>query len=518
MKRNDYKVIVSTHGTGLDVEAITLDWIKTNPVKEIPTVTAPKPKYIQELQSKATDGAENQIDPIAEFNKINTCHDVLIRNNFTKYRNGYLHKDSTSGIPSVYVMDDCKDGIERIYSHGGNDLNDGYAHDAFDCYRLLEFGGNWKTALNWNPEITKANQIAYKKAEEAELTDNGAVDSKVDDDEFSLDKFVLNGQSKMMFEKMSKDTFVFDGIALKGQHTHITARANVGKTALSGWLLRDAIQKCLIDGSKIYYINADDNQRGLATRLEFAEQNGFKVLSPGYNGFESDMVAKLMKKMTDSDTANDVVIILDTITKFVDQMSKTDSRNFMKTVRQFTVKGGTVITLGHANKYNDSEGKPIPAGTADVINECDCAYLLYEISKTSTLKNVLFENTKSRGDVKEKVGFSYNPNKSIPYIEMINSIQRVDSMDDVDMTEVSEMLIANLKKEHDQPAIECVCDCINQGHDLRTKLLEAAYKKLSENPNNKFSQAKLEVLLSDYAGVHWVVRKEEKNAKRYYLI
>ena len=58
-------------------------------------------------------------------------------------------------------MSDCHDGIERIYSHGGDVLNDGYVHDAFDCFRLLLWGGDEKNALKWNAEITKHNQRLY---------------------------------------------------------------------------------------------------------------------------------------------------------------------------------------------------------------------------------------------------------------------------------------------------------------------------------------------------------------------
>ena len=49
-------------------------------------------------------------------------------------------------------------GIERVFSHGGDVLNDGFAHDAFDCMRLLEYGGNFDTALNWSEVITKQNR------------------------------------------------------------------------------------------------------------------------------------------------------------------------------------------------------------------------------------------------------------------------------------------------------------------------------------------------------------------------
>lgn len=46
-------------------------------------------------------------------------------------------------VAAVQFCQQCNDGIERVYSHGGDVLNDDYSHDAFDCYRLLECDGVW---------------------------------------------------------------------------------------------------------------------------------------------------------------------------------------------------------------------------------------------------------------------------------------------------------------------------------------------------------------------------------------
>ena len=59
------------------------------------------------------------------------------------------------------ILRNCADGIERAFSHGGDVLNDGFPHDAFDCYRLLACGGDYAKDLNWNPEITKHNRRLF---------------------------------------------------------------------------------------------------------------------------------------------------------------------------------------------------------------------------------------------------------------------------------------------------------------------------------------------------------------------
>ena len=48
----------------------------------------------------------------------------------------------------VQICKECVDGVERVYSHHGNDpLNDGKPHDSFDCYKILEHNGDETAAL-----------------------------------------------------------------------------------------------------------------------------------------------------------------------------------------------------------------------------------------------------------------------------------------------------------------------------------------------------------------------------------
>lgn len=101
-------------------------------------------------------------DPIREFNQANTVANVLLRNGYKPVgKDRFIRPGSTSKAPGAVIMRNCSDGIERVYSHGGDVLNDGFAHDAFDVFRLLEHGGDNAKALNWNPEITKKNQRLY---------------------------------------------------------------------------------------------------------------------------------------------------------------------------------------------------------------------------------------------------------------------------------------------------------------------------------------------------------------------
>jgi hypothetical protein len=82
--------------------------------------------------------------PIQEFNQSYSVADILIRNGFKPAgKERFIRPGSESKAPGAVIMRNCADGIERVFSHGGDVLNDGFAHDAFDCMRLLEHGGAW---------------------------------------------------------------------------------------------------------------------------------------------------------------------------------------------------------------------------------------------------------------------------------------------------------------------------------------------------------------------------------------
>jgi Protein of unknown function (DUF3987) len=157
---------IDEEGARLDVEQIHADWLSTQPAVE-------EPVFVERTDSYTADCKR---DPIAEFNQAVTVHDVLLRNSYVLVGERYQRPNSCSNTPGVTLCKKMKDGKERIYSHGGDVLNDGFAHDAFDCMLLLECDRDWKKALNWNLDITKHNQMLFMeaKAEQGSVTDFNA--------------------------------------------------------------------------------------------------------------------------------------------------------------------------------------------------------------------------------------------------------------------------------------------------------------------------------------------------------
>jgi hypothetical protein len=473
-----------------------------------PPKTAPR-------QPRQGENIAGMRDPIGEFNQAWGVDAVLTRNGYKPAATDrYIRPGSGSKAPGAVIMRNCADGVERVYSHSGDGLNDGFAHDAFDCSRLLEHGGDWAAALDWDPAITKHNQRLFmqeqaKNAPEPPPQSQGEGSPKPP---FTLTQFSLKGHSNEMEKKMLADKFVLGRIAIYGQATAIYAKPNTGKTLLTLWLLIQAVNAKSIAGTDVFYINADDNYRGLVEKLKLAERHGFEMLAPGHNGFEANLFVAYMQAMIRDKTAHGKIIILDTLKKFADLMDKKTSTNFMNVGREFTANGGTLILLAHTNKNRDGEGKVVFGGTSDIVDDVDCAYTLDEVGSAQGKKSVLFENIKARGDVDTEAGYAYSTAQGQTYEQRLNSIE---SLDKTTAEQAKQERRTNEQMEKDGAVISAILEALEQGHTLKTDLVDDAHR------NGGFSKARVNKVLAAYTGSdygkghRWYIVPGNRNAKTY---
>jgi hypothetical protein len=104
--------------------------------QEPPKVAAQKP-----LEGENLKGFRN---PIQEFNQAYSVESVLLRNGYRQVSpDRFIRPNSSSRAPGVKILRSCKDGLDRAFSFGADDLNDGYGHSAWDTMRLLEYGGQY---------------------------------------------------------------------------------------------------------------------------------------------------------------------------------------------------------------------------------------------------------------------------------------------------------------------------------------------------------------------------------------
>ena len=109
---------------------------------------------------------------------------------------------------------------------------------------------------------------------------------------------------------------------------------------------------------------------------EHAFQHNYSLISTLREGTsDKDVVEALESAITEGEHSNSV-FILDTLKKFVDVNSKQKAPEFYALLRRFTQRGGTVLSLAHANKYNDNEDKIIPDGVMDLVNDADNVAIL----------------------------------------------------------------------------------------------------------------------------------------------
>jgi len=124
-----------------------------------PAYEPPAPATPAKPKAAPTGGERN---PIAEFNEGHSLTALLESHGYQRKGKRYLRPGSESGIPAVTLLTG-QDGRELCYSHGGDALNDGKAHDTFDVYRILACGGDLKRALGWSESINAHNRALRQR-------------------------------------------------------------------------------------------------------------------------------------------------------------------------------------------------------------------------------------------------------------------------------------------------------------------------------------------------------------------
>jgi hypothetical protein len=325
-----------------------------------------------------------------------------------------------------------------------------------------------------------------------------------------LDKFSLKGKRDQLLRDAVEQEFALEPLALMGQATAIFGASNTGKSLTILHLTAYAASLGIIDLTKLYYFNADDSYAGVLEKLEHADEFGYHMIVEGHQGFSADQLPIILDDLIANRQAKGIIIVLDTGKKFVDPMSKREGRKFGKHARRFVLHGGTIIVLAHTNKHMDSEGKPIYAGTTDIVEDFDCAYLLYEVSADvdTATKMVQFENIKNRGKVARQASFRYSIAEGLSYREILDSVERIGQDEVASMKQAAEL-------ESDALVIEAITHFISEGIDTKMALADAAAKR--SGVSKRTALRVLEKYCGDNPDLHrWNFQVYERGAKRYH--
>ncbi len=302
-----------------------------------------------------------------------------------------------------------------------------------------------------------------------------------------LHTYSLRGQTDSLRERSIASQPVLGQVALKGQSTVFYAAPNTGKTLLTLNLLVQAIEAGIVIPNLVFYVNMDDSSEGLLEKALIAEKHGFHMLAGGENNFEPGMLTEKMHQMASNNSARGCFIVIDTLKKLVDLMQKNDCTQFGKIIRSFTQAGGTVIALAHTNKHASMSGKAVHGGTADIIQDFDCSYVMSSNRNSDDTVVVKFENNKKRGNVMQECNYSYSDKKGISYEERFQSVRLMDQ------AEVAEKNFLD-QKTTDSEAIQSITKHIGNSSISKRDLMQKVCR------DTGLSRDKVSKIIDRYAG------------------
>ena len=296
-------------------------------------------------------------------------------------------------------------------------------------------------------------------------------------------------------EQYDDPEWAYENLIIKGHMSVIVAEPNAGKTTI---FMNEVCPKLVQEGYEVIYINADVGQADSKSMVSHAKDNGYRLLLP-------DMKAGLsMNHFVESITwANDNgkafpnhVFIFDTLKKMTDVIVKSHAKELFILLRSMTAKGATIVTLGHTNKYKDTDGNPMYEGTGDVRSDFDeLIYLIPEFHSDGSI-TVSTKPNKIRGKF-EPITFEIDHERNVILSDYVDVSAKVQEKN---------------QKDKDSPTIELITEAIKAGDFTEAKIREHCKK-------HGVGWRTVLGVLSRYKGKIWTLEFAFKNnAKQYFLI
>lgn len=457
---------------------------------------------------KALNLLPGQISPIDEFNKSHPLKDYLLELGYKKFGEKYLHPKSTTGEPGVAILEG------RYFSHHGCDpLGDEHPHDSFDLFVVHKCNGDRDHALKKAGEFETKDGLTI--TEHNQNIFNGELSANETKKSFkTLDDFAISGDQIEELKQMRVGlVYVINHLAALGQITVFHASPNGGKTLYTIYGLLKVIEGEEIKGEDVFYLNCDDNFEGSIEKLEVFRPYQIKMLMPGYNGFESEMLWDILKQMIKDGSCKGKILVLDTLTKFVDNMDHKQQKKFYNLIREFSLCQGTIIILTHQNKNVGENGFRAISGTADLQNNVDVVFGMRNLVKDEQTTTVEFYCTKGRGKVVDRLVWQYK-NTVDNYREKLDSIVILDDDKSLRLSEVRRMKDSF---EQNKDIIDEIMSFLEMGPMNKTPLLDGVRKFVN------VPRKRVDLVLQRHSGTdielfqYWSSEKGDKNSITYEL-
>ncbi len=223
---------------------------------------------------------------------------------------------------------------------------------------------------------------------------------------------------------------IWHQIIFSGQAHVWVAKPNGGKTAVAIQAAADLARS----GHEVFYFQLDSGGPDLKGLYEHAFDHGYSLISTLREGTsDKDIADALESAITDGEHSNSV-FILDTLKKFVDVNSKQKAPEFYALLRRFTQRGGTVLSLAHANKYNDNDDKIIPDGVMDLVNDADNVAILEGIHTPEKLTISTNHSPNAGGKIRAKIEeTSFELDKATYQITPVDFVNTQDEFNRAEM-------------------------------------------------------------------------------------
>lgn len=436
-------------------------------------------------QKQVTDSSDSQHAEISKLiSQLSPDAGSHVLNNVALY----IHQKL--GIKGLTLYHDWRKnasnypGTEKAQEEYASYAEMKYSVDKASIQKLIDGIGN--TATTHTDEQTKClekcDSGVTEEAEPDDVTDNTRPS-------IIFDGISLTGKSDTLKRQLSDQVDVIEKLAILGNLHYFFGAPNTGKTLLTISLLLESIQSGRIKAKNVFYFNLDDPFHDLVKKVEIFEELGVHIIADGHEGFNVSNFTQMLNEIIRHDQAHKIILILDTLKKFVDVMNKSQVREWNKTLRRFTGKGGTVIALAHVNKNVNQSGKTVYAGVADLVDDCDAAYIINKVNTDdkTQLATVEFENIKRRGNIASQLAFSYSVDPTIGYEERLASVEHVD-LDNLIKIKEAESLST------DVDLINVAINCIEEGTNTKMRLRDA----ISERTG--ISKRKAVQLIEKYEG------------------
>ena len=175
-------------------------------------------------------------------------------------------------------------------------------------------------------------------------------------------------------QAIRETTYKYARTIPEGQLIIMVGEPNSGKTTVAEWLAGQ------MDG-EVLYLNMDISSGHIPEAKRRADRGGYDLICPDLlnEGGVPQILGELRQEAERGGDLSDLTIIIDTLKKLGEMVSKKSLPDLMRTLRSLTTKGATVLCLGHTNKYELGEGKhqwPVYEGTADLRSDCDAMVAL----------------------------------------------------------------------------------------------------------------------------------------------